>query len=225
MENFIAGQRWISNTESELGLGLILEVNFNRVSVLFLACDEKRIYAVDNAPLTRVQFATGDHIESVDDEKLIVLKVIENEGILTYVCENEHNKTIELEEMDLNHHSQFNKPQERLFTGQTDPNAWFSLRYETWQRLQQHAQSPVKGLLGVRAALIPHQIFIAHEAANRAAPRIMLADEVGLGKTIEAGLIIHHRLINGLSKRVLIIVPESLLHQWLVEMLRRFNLK
>ncbi len=225
MENFIAGQRWISNTESELGLGLILEMNFNRVSVLFLACDEKRIYAVDNAPLTRVRFATGDNIESVDDEKLTVLKVIENEGILTYVCENEDGETVELEEMDLNHHSQFNKPQERLFTGQTDPNAWFSLRYETWQRLQQHAKSPVKGLLGVRAALIPHQIFIAHEAANRAAPRIMLADEVGLGKTIEAGLIIHHRLINNLSKRILIIVPESLLHQWLVEMLRRFNLK
>ena len=53
----------------------------------------------------------------------------------------------------------------------------------------------------------------------------MLADEVGLGKTIEAGLIIHQRLINGLSKRVLVIVPESLLHQWLVEMLRRFNLR
>jgi ATP-dependent helicase HepA len=225
MENFIAGQRWISNTESELGLGLIVESSFNRVSVLFLACDEKRIYAVDNAPLTRVRFATGDHIESVDDEKLTVLKVIENEGILTYVCKNEEGETVELEEMDLNHHSQFNKPQDRLFTGQTDPNAWFSLRYETWQRLQQHAQSPVKGLLGGRAALIPHQIFIAHEAANRAAPRIMLADEVGLGKTIEAGLIIHHRLINNLSKRILIIVPESLLHQWLVEMLRRFNLK
>ena len=53
----------------------------------------------------------------------------------------------------------------------------------------------------------------------------MLADEVGLGKTIEAGLILHHRLINGLSQRQLIIVPESLLHQWLVEMLRRFNLR
>jgi ATP-dependent helicase HepA len=53
----------------------------------------------------------------------------------------------------------------------------------------------------------------------------MLADEVGLGKTIEAGLILHHRLINGLSNRVLIIVPETLLHQWLVEMLRRFNLR
>jgi ATP-dependent helicase HepA len=225
MENFIAGQRWISNTESELGLGLIVESSFNRVSVLFLACDEKRIYAADNAPLTRVKFSIGDNIESVDDEKLTVLKVTEDAGILTYICKNEDGETVELEEMDLSHHSQFNKPQDRLFTGQTDPNAWFSLRYETWQRLQQHAKSPVKGLLGVRAALIPHQIFIAQEAANRAAPRIMLADEVGLGKTIEAGLIIHHRLINNLSKRILIIVPESLLHQWLVEMLRRFNLK
>jgi len=53
----------------------------------------------------------------------------------------------------------------------------------------------------------------------------MLADEVGLGKTIEAGLILHHRLINELSRRALIIVPETLLHQWLVEMLRRFNLR
>ena len=224
MDNFIAGQRWISNTESELGLGLILDVALNRVTVLFLACDEKRIYAMDNAPLTRVRFSVGDAIESVDEEKLTVLKVVEQEGILTYICKNEDDDTIELEEMELNHHSQFNKPQDRLFTGQTDPNAWFSLRYETWQRLEQHAQSPVKGLLGGRAALIPHQIFIAHEASNRAAPRIMLADEVGLGKTIEAGLILHHRLINGLSKRILIIVPESLLHQWLVEMLRRFNL-
>lgn len=225
MENFIAGQRWISNTESELGLGLILEVSFNRVTVLFLACDEKRVYAVDNAPLTRVRFSVGDKIESVDDENLTVLNITEKAGILTYVCKNEEGETVELEEMDLNHHIQFNKPQDRLFTGQTDPNHWFSLRYQTWQYLQRHSKSPVKGLLGARAALIPHQIFIAHEAANRAAPRIMLADEVGLGKTIEAGLIIHHRLINGLSKRVLIIVPESLLHQWLVEMLRRFNLK
>ena len=75
-----------------------------------------------------------------------------------------------------------------------------------------------------RASLIAHQLYIANEAANRFEPRIMLADEVGLGKTIEAGLILQHRLINSLSRRQLIIVPESLLHQWLVEMLRRFNL-
>jgi ATP-dependent helicase HepA len=225
MADFIPGQRWISNTESELGLGLILEVSFKRVTVLFLASDDRRIYASDNAPLTRVSFAVGDIIESIDEEKLTVIRLIEKDGLITYVGKNAFGQEVQLEEIELNHHIQFNKPQDRLFTGQIDPSSWFLLRYETWLRLQQHQQSPVKGLMGGRTSLIPHQLYIAHDSANRSAPRIMLADEVGLGKTIEAGLILHHRLINGLTHRVLIIVPESLLHQWLVEMLRRFNLR
>ena len=225
MTDFIPGQRWISNTESELGLGLIIDVSFKRVTVRFLASDEQRIYAIDNAPLTRVTFAIGDTIQSIDEEELIITGVSVKEGLITYLGMDEFGEEVQLEEIELNHHIQFNKPQDRLFTGQIDPNSWFQLRYETWLRLQQHQQSPVKGLMGGRTSLIPHQLYIAHEAANRSAPRIMLADEVGLGKTIEAGLILHHRLINGLSKRILIIVPESLLHQWLVEMLRRFNLR
>ncbi len=225
MEQFISGQRWISNTESELGLGIILEAKHKRVTVLFLACDEKRMYAQDNAPLTRVRFSAGDVIESIDEDKVTVTGLIEQNGLITYLGKDQDGQEVRLDEMELNHHIQFNKPQDRLFIGQVDPSAWFLLRYETWRRLQQHQQSPVKGLLGGRASLIPHQLFIAHESANRSAPRIMLADEVGLGKTIEAGLILHHRLINGLSSRVLIIVPETLLHQWLVEMLRRFNLR
>jgi ATP-dependent helicase HepA len=225
MSDFISGQRWISNTESELGLGLIADVSFNRVTVLFLATGAKRIYAQDNAPLTRVQFAVGDGIESTDNIKITVKKVKLNQGLLIYSGLTETGVLIDLEEIDLNHHIQFNKPQERLFTGQFDPSAWFLLRYETWRKLQQHQQSPIKGLQGGRTSLIAHQLYIAHESANRFAPRIMLADEVGLGKTIEAGLILHYRLLNGLSHRVLIIVPDSLLHQWLVEMLRRFNLR
>lgn len=225
MSDFIPGQRWISNTESELGLGLVLEVEFNRVSMLFLACGEKRLYAADNAPLTRVRFAEGDTIESVDNESLVVQRVLEESGLITYIGVNSEGKILEMDEMDLNHHIQFNKPHDRLFAGQMDPESWFLLRYETWRRLQQHQQSQFRGLQGGRTSLLAHQLYIAHEAANRLSPRIMLADEVGLGKTIEAGLILHYRLLNGLSRRVLIIVPESLLHQWLVEMLRRFNLR
>ncbi|MGR8942217.1 MAG: RNA polymerase-associated protein RapA, partial [Gammaproteobacteria bacterium] len=225
MENFIPGQRWISNTESELGLGLILEAAYNRVTVLFLATGDKRVYASDNSPLTRVRFSPGDTIEAMDGTKVTVQKLIENNGLITYLGKSKAGMEIRLEEMELNHHIQFNKPQDRLFTGQFDPGSWFSLRYESWRKLREHQQSPVKGLMGGRTSLIAHQIFIAHECANRLAPRIMLADEVGLGKTIEAGMILHHRLINGLSNRILIIVPETLLHQWLVEMLRRFNLR
>lgn len=225
MSDFIPGQRWISNTESELGLGLILEVDFNRVTVLFFATGDKRIYARDNAPLTRVLFSVGDEIESTENKKIVINKRIEQKGLMTYVGIDESGSEVFLEEIDLNHHIQFNKPQERLFTGQIDPASWFQLRYQTWQRQQQHQKSAVKGLQGARASLIAHQLYIAHETASRFMPRIMLADEVGLGKTIEAGLILQYRIINGLSQRVLIIVPESLLHQWLVEMLRRFNLR
>ncbi len=53
---------------------------------------------------------------------------------------------------------------------------------------------------------------------------MLLADEVGLGKTIEAGLILHRLLLAGRVERALILVPDSLTHQWLVELLRRFSL-
>jgi ATP-dependent helicase HepA len=225
MNNFIAGQRWISSTEAELGLGIIVEASANRVTVLFLATGERRVYARDNAPLVRVKFAINDEIESTENIKIKIKSLSEQQGLITYQGINEAREWVDLDEIDLNHHLQFNKPQERLFSGKTDPSAWFLLRYQTWQKLQKQQQSPVKGLQGGRTSLIAHQLFIAQQVAHRFSPKVMLADEVGLGKTIEAGLILHSRLLNGLSQRVLIIVPESLLHQWLVEMLRRFNLR
>jgi ATP-dependent helicase HepA len=82
----------------------------------------------------------------------------------------------------------------------------------------------VLGLAGARIDLIPHQLYIAHEVAHRPAPRVLLADEVGLGKTIEACLILHQQLLTGRASRVLILLPDPLVHQWFVELLRRFNL-
>jgi ATP-dependent helicase HepA len=225
MNNFIVGQRWISSTEAELGLGLILAVLAHRVTVLFLATDERRTYARDNAPLIRVKFAIGDEIESTEGLKYKVISFTEQQGLISYQGLNAAGQSIAIDEIELSHHLQFNKPQERLFTEQTDPNSWFLLRFQTWRQLQKQHQSPVKGLQGGRTSLIAHQLFIAQQVAQRYSPKVMLADEVGLGKTIEAGLILHQRLLNGLSQRVLIIVPESLSHQWLVEMLRRFNLR
>lgn len=73
--------------------------------------------------------------------------------------------------------------------------------------------------------LIPHQLSIAAEVTGRERPRVLLADEVGLGKTIEACLILHRMLATGRAARVLVVVPEPLVHQWFVELLRRFNLR
>ena len=129
-----------------------------------------------------------------------------------------------LKEVFLNNFLKFNKPQDRLFAGQIDRLSRFNLRYQAL--VHQHARrlSPTRGLAGGRVSLIPHQLHIAREVGQRHAPRVLLADEVGLGKTIEAGMILYQQLLSGRAQRVLILVPESLQHQWLVEMLRRFSL-
>ena len=225
MNDFAVGQRWMSAPESELGLGIVSEVSGKRVTLLFLACNERRVYAMDNAPLTRVRFVVGDKLETEEGWQGIVTHVQEQaDGIIRYQLINDEKRSLQIDEMVLSHALQFNKPQDKLFLGQAEAGKWFSLRYETWRHIQRLQQSEVQGLLGARVSLIPHQIYIAHEVARRASPRVMLADEVGLGKTIEAGLILQHRLHLGLSARIMIMAPESLLHQWLVEMLRRFNL-
>jgi len=222
--SFQPGQRWVSNTESELGLGIVIKVANRRVEMNFPAAGEQRTYAVDIAPLSRVHYEAGQHVSNTEGVSLLVTKVEEHNGCLIYLGKDENGGIIVLPELELDSSIQFNKPQERLFAGQIDKNRAFQLRLDTLRYYRQLQQSPVAGLLGARIQLLPHQLYIASETASRYAPRVLLADEVGLGKTIEAGLIIHQQLVTGRASRVLIAVPDSLIHQWLVEMLRRFNL-
>ena len=222
--SFHPGQRWVSNTESELGLGIVLNVANRRVEMTFPAAGEKRTYAVDIAPLSRVRYEVGQQISNIEGDSILITEVEEHNGCLIYLGTDENDQIIVLPELELDSFVQFSKPQERLFAGQIDKNRAFQLRLDTLRHYRQLQQSPVAGLLGARIQLLPHQLYIASETANRYAPRVLLADEVGLGKTIEAGLIIHQQLITGRASRVLIAVPDSLIHQWLVEMLRRFNL-
>lgn len=223
--DFTSGQRWISDTESDLGLGTVLEVEHRQITVVFLATGETRIYAKETAPLTRVAFLPGDLITSHEGWQLRVDKVHEEDGLLSYFGNREDTgeQTI-LVEAGLDNFLQFRSPKDRLFAGLIDGLRWFSLRRDVFEHRHQLAHSPVRGLMGARVSVLPHQIYIAVEALKRHQPRLLLADEVGLGKTIEAGMIVHGSLVNNQASRVLIVVPPALLHQWLVEMLRKFNL-
>lgn len=221
---FIPGQRWISNTESELGLGIVIENQNRRVSLSFPAAGETRTYAMDNAPLSRVQYPVGESITSADGQQLIVTELSEKNGCILYLGQNKDGEPTELEEIDLDSFVRFSKPQDCMFAGQIEKNSRFELRVATLEHRHSQQQSDAYGLLGGRIQLLPHQLYIASQVGHRYAPRVLLADEVGLGKTIEAGLILHQQVVTGRSSRALIVVPDSLVHQWLVEMLRRFNL-
>ncbi|HDX8454190.1 RNA polymerase-associated protein RapA [Aeromonas hydrophila] len=222
---FALGQRWISDTETDLGLGTVVAVEGRMVTLLFPATGENRMYAKEEAPVTRVSFNVGDQIASHEDWTMTVEEVQEKDGLLIYVgVRTDNDKPVALKEVFLNNFIKFNKPQDRLFAGQIDRMSRFTLRYEALINQHQRRRNPTRGLAGGRVSLIPHQLYIAHEVGHRYAPRVLLADEVGLGKTIEAGMIIHQQLLSGRAHRVLILLPETLQHQWLVEMLRRFNL-
>jgi ATP-dependent helicase HepA len=216
---FHPGQRWISESEPELGLGTIRCVSPRTVTLFFAASEETREYMLEHAPLRRVAFHAGDKIKSTDNTALTVQSVIERDGLLHYVC----GQTL-LCETELSHTLSFSGPRERFFGGRFDPPGVFDLRLSALKHQYRRRKSEVRGFLGGRIDLLPHQLSIASEVANRIVPRVLLADEVGLGKTIEACLILHRLVLTGRARRVLILVPESLVHQWFLELLRRFNL-
>jgi len=223
--SFHPGQRWISDGESDQGLGTVTSVEHRFVSIVFTATGESRQYAQANAPLTRVIFNQGDIIPSHEGWMLVVESSEEINNLMTYHgTRQDTGENASIKEVMIDHFLKFNKPHDRLLNGQVDRLDWFQLRKDSLKHQHTQQQSELMGLSGGRVSLIPHQLYIAEEVGNRFAPRVLLADEVGLGKTIEAGLIIHQQLVSGRAQRILIIVPESLMHQWLVEMLRRFNL-
>ncbi|MBD3897984.1 RNA polymerase-associated protein RapA [Halomonas sp. ML-15] len=224
MSEFSPGQRWISDGEAELGLGTVLNVDFRTVTVLFSASQETRTYSARQAPLTRVAFGPGDRVQSAEGWQMTVDDSKELDGLVVYIGEDDQGNLRELPEARLADSMQFDQARDRLLTGQVDRNDWFDLRFRTLHHHQRIEQNPALGLAGPKIDLIPHQLYIADEVARRHAPRVMLADEVGLGKTIEAGLILHRLLLTGRAERALILVPDSLTHQWLVELLRRFAL-
>ena len=222
--SFAIGQRWISETENSLGLGMITALDFRSVTLHFPATDETRIYAVAQAPLTRIALNKGEQLHHQTGWQGEVLDVQEMNGLLFYLVKNAQGEEIIVNEKELSPIISFSQAKDRLFSSQIDRSEHFALRYQTLLHQQAQFQSPLRGLRGNRAGLIPHQLHIAQEVGNRINPRVLLADEVGLGKTIEAGMILQNQLFAEKVQRVLIIVPETLQHQWLVEMLRRFNL-
>ena len=222
--SFAIGQRWISETENSLGLGIITALDFRSVTLHFPATDETRIYAVAQSPLTRIVLNKGEQLHHQAGWQGEVLDVQEMNGLLFYLVKNAQGEEIIVNEKELSPIISFSQAKDRLFSAQIDRSEHFALRYQTLLHQQAQFQSPLRGLRGNRAGLIPHQLHIAQEVGNRVNPRVLLADEVGLGKTIEAGMILQNQLFAEKVQRVLIIVPETLQHQWLVEMLRRFNL-
>ena len=76
-----------------------------------------------------------------------------------------------------------------------------------------------------RIDLLPHQLWVCHRALQQWPIRLLIADDVGLGKTIEAGLILWPLLSSGKARRLLILTPASLVEQWQYRLRTLFDIR
>ena len=107
--------------------------------------------------------------------------------------------------------------------GQVSSNQDYGLRLQAAYLQHAYKHDPLSGLSNARVEPKLHQVFVAHRVTHKLYPRMILADEVGLGKTIEAGLIIKELRARQIANRVLVLCPAALQQQWKYELESKFN--
>lgn len=115
------------------------------------------------------------------------------------------------------------RPTVGLLDGQFGEAIHYGLRLQALYLEHAYRYDPLSGLSNARIEPKLHQIYVAHRVTGKLQPRMILADEVGLGKTIEAGLILKELRARGLVDRVLVVCPASLQLQWMTELESKFN--
>lgn len=112
---------------------------------------------------------------------------------------------------------------DKLISEQFDTEPRFDLLEKAVQLDLAYRFDRFLSLTGNRIDVTPHQVEAAHEILTSHDQRYLLADEVGLGKTIEAGIVIEELMARGRADRVLIVTPASLKMQWQEEMKDKFD--
>ncbi len=124
-----------------------------------------------------------------------------------------------------------NEPEPIKGPGLSDdpPKPFYDLRREVWSYIAGAAAIPGEAgkLVGEATSAVtpwPHQRRAFDRMWNHWPPRLLIADEVGLGKTIQAGLLLRQAWLSGRAKRILVMAPKAVLRQWQIELREKFAL-
>jgi SNF2 family DNA or RNA helicase len=119
------------------------------------------------------------------------------------------------------------KPPEKLVRSNEETFTPEERRKLVWGFIKNASRRPDGALASVHTSMIepwPHQLRVFKRMLDAWPFRLLIADEVGLGKTIEAGMFIRHAYISELARRILIMAPKAVMHQWQSELYEKFNL-
>jgi len=160
-------------------------------------------------------FYPGDYAyDKKNNERVQIISANDAWGFVSYKVYNPISKTVYKLSVDT------------LTTTNTDNHNENYLRYVAMlSKIRSETAGGVLSKLSSGIIPLPHQRYVLNRAISNNNIRYILADEVGLGKTIEAGLIIKELKTRGLVKRVLVVCPTGLVTQWCTEMREKFDEK
>jgi ATP-dependent helicase HepA len=210
-------KRVVHRFNPDLGPGRVIAIEGRTLVVVFPASGHVLRLAADTDALELVVFHPGTRavLESTG-ERVMVEEVLDGDRLkLT------DGRVVD--DLDLWPAILGDRLFERLAQGDLDPLEDFSNRLDLLHLSAIREADGLGSFLGGRIQLFPHQLYAAERATRTDPVRWLLADEVGLGKTVEACLILNHLLRTARAERTLVVVPETLTIQWLGELWRKYH--
>jgi ATP-dependent helicase HepA len=228
MSSFIVGMKVKYLPQPEWGVGYLVSVEEGgaRAVVSFPGREngEPLTVSARGGALVHATLDEGSAVKTLKGKVGVVVREEEGgRGLKRYVIRFEDGKEDEYPESEL----KALPPKPDLLTmlkdGRTADSKNFLLRRQALQLDDERKNDALGALLASRVMVKPHQIGVVQRVLSGHRPRFVLADEVGLGKTIEAGMIFSALRLSGLARRVLVVAPSHLTVQWLVELFHKFN--
>jgi SNF2 family DNA or RNA helicase len=208
--------------EDAIGVVKSLSQDGRLVTVQFDS-GEAHSFAADSDVLRRQTFEKGAYVQILARNVTgSVVDHLEQNGVRSYAVGLSDGSRPWVLENGLRP-ARIEDPIELLRAGQLDNTRSLNLRVAATRLAYAHQFDELSSLSNSRVEIKPHQVGVVHRVMTSYPHRFLLADEVGLGKTIEAGLIIKELKARGLAKRVLILAPSGIVRQWQFEMKSKFN--
>ncbi len=225
------GDRLVHRYNSDLGPGRVIDSSNRRLLVEFPDSGQILAFGANSDALTALEIAAGSQARVETTGEVVTVEATTHSGMVRLT----DGRQLALEELwPL---PEANQPIDALARGEV--GAWedFINRLDGL-RLERLRQADGLGsFLGGRIRLFPHQLYVAERACRwrpknssedpppKTQPpvRWLLADEVGLGKTVEACLIMNRLIHTGRAERTLVVAPDALTVQWLGELWRKHH--
>ncbi len=231
----LAPQRFVGISGDPRGIGLFIDADGDVAEVEFFHAASRaersfislaRLERAYLAPQTRVYFRTTDERWRMGRVRDFMLQ---DDGSVVYEVKLPNRKDIDIPEalLRVRCYASEGDPADVLAMGASETQRWFDARWIARKSLIDLRVS-TQGLTGLTSAsveLVGHQMDAVRRVLHDPLQRYLLADEVGLGKTIEAGAIVRQTLLDARESTALILAPASLTAQWIDELRLRFGLE